>query len=214
MNPELTHITGEVIWLNVDSGPDGTVVNLLVDEHPDGEQDTPLDQCRALELRLPAHAVEHLSSQYGRYVNLHNLYTIAASVARWLDQHNGVDQAETAARLMKVGEEFGEVAAAWIGVTGQNPRKTTEHTIQDVGRELADVVIAAVVAMISCGLPAELLIAERAEGVAARIADSWTPAPLRTASQDAAGQAEQVRQRDAALTAEGPWPARRSEVRA
>lgn len=169
MNPTITSITGEVVWLDVESGPDGTVVHMLVDEHDNDAPFVPLEQCQPLELRLPQHALEHLASQYGRHVNLHNLYATATSFTRWLDQHNGVDQAETAARLMKVGEEFGEVVAAWIGVTGKNPRKTGDFTIQDVGRELADVVIAAVVAMTSCGLPAELVIAERTDQIADRI---------------------------------------------
>jgi NTP pyrophosphatase (non-canonical NTP hydrolase) len=73
-----------------------------------------------------------------------------AAVARltaWLDDHNGSSTPETALRLLKVSEEAGEVASAWIGVTGQNPRKGETHTVDDVADELCDVIVAAMVAL-------------------------------------------------------------------
>jgi hypothetical protein len=72
--------------------------------------------------------------------------TIALLTA-WLDNHNGSSTPETALRLMKVQEEAGEVAAAWIGVTGQNPRKGVTHDVADVVSELCDVIVAAMVAV-------------------------------------------------------------------
>nr|WP_234365082.1 hypothetical protein [Streptomyces sp. RTd22] len=54
---------------------------------------------------------------------------------------------ETAMRLLKVTEEAGEAAAAYIGMTGQNPRKGTTHSAADVADELCDVIIAAAVAL-------------------------------------------------------------------
>jgi hypothetical protein len=72
--------------------------------------------------------------------------TIAALVA-WLDAHNGTGQQETALRLLKVTEEAGEAAAAYIGATGQNPRKGTTHTPADVADELCDVIVSAMVAL-------------------------------------------------------------------
>lgn len=50
-------------------------------------------------------------------------------------------------RILKVVEEVGEVAAAVIGVTGQNPRKGVTHTVLDVKAELADTILTAMVAL-------------------------------------------------------------------
>jgi len=50
-------------------------------------------------------------------------------------------------RIVKLMEEVGEVAAAVIGVHGQNPRKGITHSNHDVCSELADVIITAMVAM-------------------------------------------------------------------
>ncbi|MDX3586881.1 MazG-like family protein [Streptomyces europaeiscabiei] len=50
-------------------------------------------------------------------------------------------------RMLKLQEEVGEVAQAVIGATGQNPRKGTTHTWDDVQSELCDVVVTALVAL-------------------------------------------------------------------
>ncbi|MCX4909223.1 MazG-like family protein [Streptomyces sp. NBC_00878] len=50
-------------------------------------------------------------------------------------------------RMLKLSEEVGEVAQAVIGATGQNPRKGTSHTWDDVRSELCDVIITAAVAL-------------------------------------------------------------------
>ncbi len=50
-------------------------------------------------------------------------------------------------RVTKVGEEHGEVIAALIGVTGQNPRKGVTHTLDDVEAELLDVALTALCAV-------------------------------------------------------------------
>ncbi|MFF6785738.1 MazG-like family protein [Streptomyces sp. NPDC012510] len=50
-------------------------------------------------------------------------------------------------RMLKLQEEVGEVAQAVIGATGQNPRKGTTHTWDDVRSELCDVVVTALVAL-------------------------------------------------------------------
>lgn len=67
----------------------------------------------------------------------------------WLDRENGRSQHEITLRLMKIGEESGEVQAAWIGVQGQNPRKGITHTVEDVQDEVCDVILAALVALAS-----------------------------------------------------------------
>lgn len=74
--------------------------------------------------------------------------TIRGLVA-WLDEENGRSQQEITLRILKLGEETGEVAQAWIGVTGQNPRKGITHTAGDVADELCDVIVTASVALAS-----------------------------------------------------------------
>jgi NTP pyrophosphatase (non-canonical NTP hydrolase) len=50
-------------------------------------------------------------------------------------------------RLLKLTEEVGEVAEAFIGMTGMNSRKGVCRTRDDVLDELTDVIITAAVAM-------------------------------------------------------------------
>jgi NTP pyrophosphatase (non-canonical NTP hydrolase) len=72
--------------------------------------------------------------------HIHNALT-------WIDTTNPRTDHETAMRLLKLVEEAGEVASAYIGMTGQNPRKGVTHTRQDVADELCDVAITALVAL-------------------------------------------------------------------
>lgn len=51
--------------------------------------------------------------------------------------------------IMKIAEEFGEAVQAYIGITGQNPRKGVYGTREDVQEELADVIVTAGIAMIA-----------------------------------------------------------------
>lgn len=74
------------------------------------------------------------------------------AIDRWLDAHAGMkyqDQplAQDWARLAKVIEELGEAIQAFIGFTGQNPRKGITHSSDDVLDELADVVFTGVFCM-------------------------------------------------------------------
>jgi len=103
---------------------------------------------------------------------MNTLAELAAAVcgaANWLDEHNGADRAELTLRLLKVTEEAGEVAAAWIGATGQNPRKGVTHTYADVAAELADVAFTALVAIASLGYDPADALAGCAGKVAGRI---------------------------------------------
>lgn len=72
-----------------------------------------------------------------------------AELSRWIDQGNADrhPEAETWARLAKISEEAGEVVAAYIGATGQNPRKGVTHTLSDVEEELLDVALTALAAL-------------------------------------------------------------------
>lgn len=51
------------------------------------------------------------------------------------------------ARIAKIGEEYGEAVQAFIGCTGQNPRKGHTHTTADVTDELVDTLITCVLAI-------------------------------------------------------------------
>jgi hypothetical protein len=51
------------------------------------------------------------------------------------------------ARISKIGEEFGEVIDAFIGTTGQNPRKGVFGSEDDVDNELVDVILTAILAL-------------------------------------------------------------------
>ena len=87
----------------------------------------------------------------------------------WLDQANGSDTPELTYRILKVTEEAGEAAGAWIGVVGQNPRKGVTHTHADVAAELADVAMTALVAIESLGLDAREALNTCAAKVLARL---------------------------------------------
>ena len=52
------------------------------------------------------------------------------------------------AQLLKLSEEVGEVAEAYLGLTGLNPRKGVTHTRDDLVNEVADVIITAAVAIV------------------------------------------------------------------
>ncbi|MDN3020622.1 MazG-like family protein [Streptomyces sp. S.PB5] len=66
----------------------------------------------------------------------------------WIDTSRPLDGKEALLlRMLKLSEEVGEVAQAVIGATGQNPRKGTTHTWDDVQGELCDVVITALIAL-------------------------------------------------------------------
>src|SRR2546430_3064601 len=79
-----------------------------------------------------------------------NSAVILALISDWIDNspENMArnSEARTWGRLAKVSEECGEVIAAYIGVTGQNPRKGVTHKPDDVLKELLDVAITALCA--------------------------------------------------------------------
>jgi NTP pyrophosphatase (non-canonical NTP hydrolase) len=77
-----------------------------------------------------------------------DLWSAIDDLWAWLDGNRAQDRQQTVLlRLLKLSEEVGEVAQAVIGATGQNPRKGTTHTWDDVRAELCDVVITALVAL-------------------------------------------------------------------
>lgn len=68
-----------------------------------------------------------------------------ADLSGWIDSHQGGRDPEaiTWGRLSKITEEAGEVISAFIGYTGQNPRKGRYASDQDVVAELLDVAVTA-----------------------------------------------------------------------
>jgi len=71
---------------------------------------------------------------------------VARTVA-WLDAANGRGPHEIAVRVMKIAEETGEAVSAYIGLTGENPRKGVTAHPDDLAAELCDVVLAALIAL-------------------------------------------------------------------
>ncbi|MEU9475235.1 MazG-like family protein [Streptomyces sp. NPDC048191] len=71
-------------------------------------------------------------------------------------------------RILKLSEEVGEVAEAVIGATGQNPRKGTTHSWEDVQAELCDVAITALVALRTLTPDAEAVFGRHLKKVSER----------------------------------------------
>ncbi|MFE9398625.1 MazG-like family protein [Streptomyces flavidovirens] len=90
-------------------------------------------------------------------------------LVEWLDRQNGRNQHEISMRLLKLVEEAGEAAQAYIGMQGQNPRKGVTHSRADVEDELCDVIVTAAVALasITYAEPSRILDAKLAK-IAAR----------------------------------------------
>ena len=101
---------------------------------------------------------------------------VKASVC-WLDGHHGNDRQQQTMRILKVTEEAGEVAQAWIGFTGQNPRKGVTHTDREVADELADVALTALVAIESLGFEADEVLRACAIKVLGRLGDAGPAEP-------------------------------------
>lgn len=85
----------------------------------------------------------------------------------WLDAQAG-DRQGALLRVLKLVEEVGEVAQAVVGVTGQNPRKGTTHTWEDVQSELCDVAITALVALRMLTPDARAVFTRHLEKITAR----------------------------------------------
>lgn len=63
------------------------------------------------------------------------------------DQYKEQPLAQDWARLSKIGEEYGEAVNAFIGITGQNPRKGVFGSEDDVDVELVDVALTAILCL-------------------------------------------------------------------
>jgi NTP pyrophosphatase (non-canonical NTP hydrolase) len=75
----------------------------------------------------------------------------------WLDENAGgqTESERNLLRVLKIGEEFGEVSEALHGALGANPRKGMSHSWADVRKELIDVAVTTLVALDTLGPEAE-----------------------------------------------------------
>ncbi|WP_433294405.1 hypothetical protein ACQP2F_33020 [Actinoplanes sp. CA-030573] len=121
-----------------------------------------------------AHVSEEVPGEEGGCAEEDIWAAIAASRA-WLDDHNGTAEPELGLRILKIVEEAGEAAAAWIGTVGQNPRKGVTHGRQDVADELGDVAFTALVAAASLGYDPRTLLTQVAAKVVARLPGPQQP---------------------------------------
>lgn len=80
-----------------------------------------------------------------------DVYTAIPTLVAWHDTHAGRDREQLGLRIGKVMQEAGEAYDAWQGVVGNNPRKFVYADRDDVIGELADVVLAALIAIESLG---------------------------------------------------------------
>lgn len=113
---------------------------------------------------------------YGHFSNecdehwpdLFTLHHGIGDLATRLNDHNGLEQGEMSMQMLKLAEEVGEVARAWIGIHGQNPTKGYTHTLEDVIDELADVAITAMVGISRLGPHPVAAIATKIREIRAR----------------------------------------------
>jgi len=92
------------------------------------------------------------------------------ATVEWLARHRVAEGDQVVSlQLLKISEEAGEAAGAWIGALGQNPRKGVTHVRSEVAAELADVVLTALVAIESLGFDPDEVVSECAAKVLARV---------------------------------------------
>jgi phosphoribosyl-ATP pyrophosphohydrolase len=85
-------------------------------------------------------------------------------------RHGGVD---LALQVIKLQEEAGEVAAAYIGLVGSNPRKGVTHSAEDVAMEMADVAITALLGIRIAGFKPDEMLRRQAQKTRQRL-DEFT----------------------------------------
>ncbi|MEU6095315.1 MazG-like family protein [Streptomyces sp. NPDC047079] len=111
-----------------------------------------------------------------------DLWDAIGRLHAWLDAHRAHDGPDgLLLRILKLSEEVGEVAEAVIGATGQNPRKGTTHSWEDVQAELCDVVITALVALRTMTPDAREVFTAHLERVTARSLPAPVTGPDRAA---------------------------------
>lgn len=99
------------------------------------------------------------------------MWSTITDLVAWLDHSNGRDEHELTLRILKIGEEFGEVVQARIGALGQNPRKGRTHTGAEVAGELVDVIVTAMVALASTVDDPQAVFDAKLDAIATRVAE-------------------------------------------
>jgi hypothetical protein len=83
-------------------------------------------------------------------MDMNDVLSAIERIDDWLDDNTSNEYkvqplAQDLARVAKAGEEAGEAFEAFLGYTGQNPRKGFSSEMEDVFNELADVAITGIV---------------------------------------------------------------------
>lgn len=117
------------------------------------------------------------------------------------DARNGTGEHETAVRLLKLTEEAGEAAQAYIGVLGHNARKGVTHTAAEVADELCDVIVSAAIALHAFSDDPSAALDDRLRRVTARLLPH-----LREAEAEAEGKAEPAPEAEAEAEAAEAGP--------
>lgn len=94
-----------------------------------------------------------------------------AELRNWLDDavEEGAPADVLLLRVLKIGEEFGEVSEAVHGALGANPRKGHSHTWTDVENELVDVIVTAMVALHTVTPEAQQVFQKRLDALVDRV---------------------------------------------
>ncbi|WP_019548652.1 MazG-like family protein [Streptomyces sulphureus] len=100
-----------------------------------------------------------------------NTWILIDKLRQWLDDEAApaAEQDRRLLRVLKIGEEYGEVAEAVHGALAANPRKGSSHTWADVEKELCDVIVTSMVALSTLAPDAEKLLNERLEHLVERV---------------------------------------------
>ncbi|WP_413808082.1 MazG-like family protein [Streptomyces sp. OE57] len=96
-------------------------------------------------------------------------------IRKWLDEEapDATPADVRLLRVLKVGEEYGEIAEALHGALGANPRKGHSHSWQDVEKELVDLIVTGMVALDTIAPDARQTFEERLDALVDRV----IPAP-------------------------------------
>ncbi|MFF4292061.1 MazG-like family protein [Streptomyces vinaceus] len=100
-----------------------------------------------------------------------NTWDSIGRLKKWLDEEAG-ERPESETRLLrvlKIGEEFGEVAEAVHGASGSNPRKGSSHDWGHVEKELTDVIVTAMVALATVSPDPQKAFDGRLQGLVDRV---------------------------------------------
>ncbi|WP_327434777.1 MazG-like family protein [Streptomyces sp. NBC_01236] len=102
---------------------------------------------------------------------MEDTWTRVGQLRKWLDEEAAPAAAGDVRllRVLKIGEEYGEVAEALHGALGANPRKGASHTWADVEKELSDVIVTAMVALATISPDAEKLLDDRLQHLVERV---------------------------------------------